>query len=108
MARRLNSSQQIETLVAALLQSGDTWRYGYDLSRETGLKSGTLYPILMRLEGQGWLETDWADAESPGRPRRHLYRLSAHGSAEATALLAAARQRAAPTPVLRTNEAAAQ
>ena len=72
MARKPNSSRQTEALLAALLQSAARWRYGYDLSKETGLKSGTLYPILMRLEGQGWLETRWEDQPAEGRPRRHL------------------------------------
>jgi DNA-binding PadR family transcriptional regulator len=54
------------------------WRHGYDLSRSTGLKSGTLYPILMRLAEHGLLETSW---EQPvgGRPPRHLYRLTREG-----------------------------
>ena len=93
MARKLNSSRQTEALLGALLQSGPDWRYGYDLSKQTGLKSGTLYPILMRLEAQRWLETAWEDGPDPGRPRRHLYRLSALGSPEATALLAESRRR---------------
>ncbi len=87
MARKPNSSRQTEALLAALLHAPSSWRYGYDLSKETGLKSGTLYPILMRLEAQGWLETEWEDAAAPGRPRRHLYRLTALGSTEARALL---------------------
>jgi DNA-binding PadR family transcriptional regulator len=76
MARPLNSSPQTRNLVAALLTRPDEWRHGYDLSKETGLKSGTLYPQLMRLEAQGWLETRWEEPSAPGRPSRHLYRLA--------------------------------
>ena len=83
MARRPNSSKQTEVLLAALLGAATDWRHGYDLSRETSLKSGTLYPILMRLERQGWLEARWEDEPAPGRPRRHLYRLTALGTEEA-------------------------
>ena len=54
------------------------WRYGYELSRETGLKSGTLYPILMRLAKYGMLETKWIATEN-GVPPRHTYRLTARG-----------------------------
>ena len=90
MARRPNSSKQTEALLEALLGSQPHWRHGYDLSRETGLKSGTLYPILMRLETQGWLDACWEEEPSPGKPRRHLYRLTALGAEEASALLAAA------------------
>lgn len=88
MARPLNSSRQTDALLAVLLESSGGWRHGYDLSKETGLKSGTLYPILMRLSAQGWLETRWEDSETPGRPRRHLYRLTTLGSAETSGKLA--------------------
>lgn len=83
-------TRQTRALLAALL-SGGGWRHGYDLSRETGLKSGTLYPLLMRLTERGWLETRWEDSPEPGRPPRHLYRLTAEGKAQAaTANLAQA------------------
>jgi DNA-binding PadR family transcriptional regulator len=54
------------------------WQYGYELSRETGLKSGTLYPILMRLAKYGMLETKWLTMEK-GVPPRHTYRLTPKG-----------------------------
>jgi DNA-binding PadR family transcriptional regulator len=54
------------------------WQYGYELSRETGLKSGTLYPILMRLAKYGMLETKWLTTEK-GVPPRHTYRLTPKG-----------------------------
>jgi DNA-binding PadR family transcriptional regulator len=54
------------------------WRYGYELSRETGLKSGTLYPILMRLAKYSLLETKWVTTED-GVPPRHTYRLTPNG-----------------------------
>jgi PadR family transcriptional regulator PadR len=53
-------------------------RYGYELSRETGLKSGTLYPILMRLAKFSFLETKWVTTED-GVPPRHTYRLTPKG-----------------------------
>lgn len=87
MARKSNSSHQTQAVLATLLASASDWHYGYDLSRETSLKSGTLYPILMRLEAQGWLEARWEDAPQPGKPRRHLYRLTAKGVEEAQASL---------------------
>jgi DNA-binding PadR family transcriptional regulator len=87
MARKVNSSRQTQAVLAALLSATDGWHYGYDLSKETGLKSGTLYPILMRLEAQGWLEARWEEAPQPGKPPRHLYRLAALGLQEAPALL---------------------
>jgi DNA-binding PadR family transcriptional regulator len=86
MARRPNSSKQTEAVLQALLAEPGESRHGYDLSRETGLKSGTLYPILMRLEQQGWLEAEWEAEPAPGRPRRHLYRLTGIGVEEARAI----------------------
>lgn len=72
-------SPQTVALFRALVTAPQDWRYGYDLSRETALKSGTLYPILMRLSNRGWLETRWVAPENPGRPPRHMYRLTADG-----------------------------
>jgi DNA-binding PadR family transcriptional regulator len=74
----IRKSRQTVRLLEALLSPATSWHYGYDLSRGTGLKSGTLYPILMRLSGRGWLEARWESAE-PGRPPRHMYRLTGVG-----------------------------
>jgi PadR family transcriptional regulator PadR len=79
MPRKPNTSRQTRALLAALLERPQTWRHGYDLSKETGLRSGTLYPLLMRLNEQGLLEHRWEDAERPGLPPRHVYRLTAAG-----------------------------
>jgi DNA-binding PadR family transcriptional regulator len=68
------------------------WRYGYELSRQTGLKSGTLYPILMRLERYGLLEARWV-ATQDGVPPRHTYRLTSNGLELARTQLAEARPR---------------
>ncbi len=66
------------------------WRYGYELSRSTGLKSGTLYPILMRLEKYTLLEAKW-ETTAEGVPPRHTYRLTPNGLELARAKLAEAR-----------------
>jgi PadR family transcriptional regulator len=87
VARKLNSSRQTQAVLAALLSEASAWHYGYDLSRATGLKSGTLYPILMRLEAHGWLQAQWEDAPPSGKPPRHLYKLTAQGLQEAPAML---------------------
>ncbi len=59
------------------------WHHGYELSKATGLLSGTLYPILMRLSERGFLEHRWVETEEAGRPPRHVYRLTAKGAAHA-------------------------
>lgn len=81
MPRRSNSSRQTRALLAAFLERSQQWRHGYDLSRETGLRSGTLYPLLMRLSEQGLLEARWQEATRRGLPPRHVYRLTARGLA---------------------------
>ena len=74
-------SRQTLALLSALIERPRTWQHGYELSKETGLKSGTLYPILIRLSEQRLLNSRWKDAERPGRPPRHVYRLTAAGLA---------------------------
>src|ERR1700730_10123583 len=81
MALVRKCSRQTLALLAALMEQPRTWQHGYQLSKRTGLKSGTLYPILIRLSDQGLLDSRWQDAERPGRPPRHVYRLTATGLA---------------------------
>ena len=88
MSRKPNSSFQTLRVLLLLLEEPTAWHYGYEISQRTGLKSGTLYPILMRLADQGWLETRWAEPEREGRPARHTYRLTAEGSRAAAATIA--------------------
>ena len=71
--------------MAALSVRPRDWRHGYDLMKETGLLSGTLYPLLMRMTDQGLVEAEWRDPARPGRPARHAYRLTATGVAYARA-----------------------
>lgn len=54
---------------------------GSEITRATGLASGTLYPILFRLEQAGWLESEWEDVDPSEvkRPRRRLYRMTGLG-----------------------------
>jgi DNA-binding PadR family transcriptional regulator len=88
MVRNRQCSPQTYALLAVLLQRPSSWRYGYDLSTETELKSGTLYPILMRLCDRGLLDSKWADSPERGRPPRHMYRLTTAGSVYAKQQLA--------------------
>ena len=84
------ASAQALTLLRALSEQPRTWRHGYDLSRDTRLRSGTLYPILMRFTDRRLLDSKWQPAEAAGRPPRHLYRLTAQGIAYAQQQLDAA------------------
>src|SRR6202521_5877113 len=85
MSRTIRLSSQTRAVLSAFLGRPSQWRYGYDLSRETDLKAGTLYPILMRLTDAGWMEARWEEPSLPGRPPRHLYRLTQDGRAGARA-----------------------
>jgi DNA-binding PadR family transcriptional regulator len=75
---KLRRSPQTALVLAEFLSDEQEWRYGYDISRNTGLKSGTLYPILMRLAEHRMLKTSWETAET-GRPPRHMYKLTEDG-----------------------------
>ena len=79
MSRRTSFSAQTLGVLAALAARPSDWRHGYDLARETGLKSGTLYPILVRLADREIVQACWEEGEPAGRPRRHLYRLTSDG-----------------------------
>ena len=90
MVRDRAFSAQTLSVLAVLCARPQMWHHGYDIARETGVKSGTLYPILIRLADRGWLEASWEDEQPAGRPRRHLYRLTSEGLARSGKALAEA------------------
>jgi PadR family transcriptional regulator PadR len=81
VTRNRPPSPQTSSVLTALVADPQTWRYGYELGREVGLKAGSLYPILIRLAERELLESRWEDQSeaSGGRPPRHLYRLTGAG-----------------------------
>ena len=81
MPRIPATSPATQLILAAFAARPADWRHGYDLCREVGVKSGTLYPMLIRLADQGLLAAEWREAERPGRPPRHAYRLTQQGLA---------------------------
>src|SRR5262245_36321336 len=76
MPRNRGHSRQTRAVLAELATNPRRDRHGYDLAKATGLASGTLYPILMRLEERGLLEARW---ELSDRRPRHVYRLTRAG-----------------------------
>ena len=74
-------------VLAALLSSPRDELSGAEIGRASKLASGTLYPILLRLEGAGWLQSRWEreDPSELGRPRRRFYRATALGAKKAKA-----------------------
>ncbi len=74
--------------------------YGLQIGEAAGLRSGTVHPILARLEGYGWLSSRWEDVDvsAEGRPARRYYRLTADGVQAARSALARAHR---PSPSTR-------
>ena len=79
MGRNRSLSPPARNLLAIMAEAESRWHHGYDLCRRAGIKSGTLYPLLIRLEAQGHLEAEWQPPAEAGRPPRHAYRLTAAG-----------------------------
>jgi len=77
-------------VLSALLEEPDRFRYGLDLMAATGLPSGTLYPLLRRMQDAGWVTAEWErlDPVAAGRPARRYYRLTAEGIERAREALA--------------------
>ena len=74
---------QVQLVLAEMLSEPAELRYGLDMCETVGLPSGTIYPILARLERIGWVESNWEDPEAhiaEGRPRRRYYRLTREGA----------------------------
>jgi PadR family transcriptional regulator PadR len=83
---------QLEKVLRAFLEALDEPRYGYELMLLTGLKSGTLYPMLARLEAKGVVQAGWQSPEQvpAGRPPRRFYKLTNTGVTTARQLVAEA------------------
>ena len=86
MTRR--PSPQTIAVLSALAATEGEWLYGLEIASATGLKSGSLYPILQRLDQRGLLESQWLEPAASGRPPRHAYRLTGAGRAALRAAVA--------------------
>tara|TARA_B100000678_G_scaffold83445_1_gene69320 strand:- start:2185 stop:2487 length:303 start_codon:yes stop_codon:yes gene_type:complete len=81
MVRDRRPSPQMLAVLAALYDRAPARIHGYELMKETGLKSGSLYPLLMRMSDRGLVSSEWCEPSAPGRPPRHAYRLTVTGLA---------------------------
>jgi PadR family transcriptional regulator PadR len=81
MSRDPRLSVQTLEVLGALTSKPDCELSGAEIGRMTKLASGSLYPILLRLEKAEWLQSRWeeTDPRELGRPRRRLYRMTALG-----------------------------
>jgi PadR family transcriptional regulator, regulatory protein PadR len=88
VTRTRRPSPRTLAVLEALADEPERWRYGYELCAQLDMQAGSMYPILIRLADRGLLEATWEDDPVPGRPARHLYRLTGTGRAYATAAAA--------------------
>jgi PadR family transcriptional regulator PadR len=88
MASEPRMSVQTLKVLSALLCSPEGELSGAEIGRSAKLQSGTLYPILLRLEAAGWLASRWEteDPQALGRPRRRFYRVTGLGQTRARAV----------------------
>jgi PadR family transcriptional regulator PadR len=89
-APRMTIATQL--VLGALLADPVRELYGLEIGEQTALPSGTIHPILARLEGLGWVESSWEDIDPrvEGRPQRRYYRLTATGAESARQAVARA------------------
>ncbi len=87
-------------VLSAFLEQPTKEQYGFGLMRATGVKGGSLYPILERLERMGWIEChdEILDERVEGRPQRRLYRMTGLGEREARRTVAAFYRDLGPPP----------
>src|SRR3954471_24169779 len=97
MAAELRMTIPTQLVLEALLTDPERELYGVEIGERAGLRSGTVHPILARLEGVGWLASRWEDVDpqAEGRPPRRYYRLTADGVPAVRAALARAHRPAA-------------
>ncbi|SDP21899.1 Transcriptional regulator PadR-like family protein [Pedococcus dokdonensis] len=90
-----------QRVLRVLLADPSRDHYGLEVGAAADLPSGTIHPILARLEAVGWLESSWEDADPrvEGRPARRYYRLSAAGAEAAQSALARVAPRRSPSPL---------
>jgi PadR family transcriptional regulator PadR len=81
-----------QLVLEALLADPERELYGVEIGERAELRSGTVHPILARLEGAGWLASRWEDVDpqAAGRPARRYYRLTADGAVAGSRALAGA------------------
>jgi PadR family transcriptional regulator, regulatory protein PadR len=79
--------------VLGVLIDSDQPRWGLEIIKATGRPSGSVYPLLDRLEQAGWVTSQWDDDTDRRGPRRRMYRLTTDGAAEAREVLAKAATR---------------
>jgi PadR family transcriptional regulator PadR len=89
-SQSVRMSLQTMRVLEAFLDDPTVEKSGADVQKLSAIASGTLYPILLRLESAGWFVSRWEDVDPAevGRPRRRLYRLTHTGLTRAKEVFA--------------------
>ena len=93
MATGPRLTPQTIAVLRVLLETPSAAHYGLEIARQAGLKTGTVHPILARLQQAGWIDAFWeapTDHEDTGRPRRRYYRFTSDGAETARHAIAEA------------------
>jgi DNA-binding PadR family transcriptional regulator len=87
----LDITPKMAMVLKVFLEDPDQPRYGFELMKLTGMASGSLYPMLARLEGAGWLTRgkENIDPRAAGRPVRTNYAITGAAVTVARVQLAA-------------------
>jgi PadR family transcriptional regulator, regulatory protein PadR len=87
---QIRVSRNTLRVLKMMIEKPQTAYSGADIARQIGLGSGTLYPLLQKLENAGWLKSKWenVDPSEAGRPRRRQYKLTGRGQMQAAKELA--------------------
>ncbi|QXJ23352.1 PadR family transcriptional regulator [Actinomadura graeca] len=91
------TDQMLAVLSVLLVSDGEKGQYGQAISAATALRTGTVYPILVRFERAGWVTSRWEDRDDPGEARdsgapRKYYKLTSEGRERARSALEVRRE----------------
>jgi PadR family transcriptional regulator PadR len=85
----MRKTHALVQVAMALLDEPTSQRWGYELSKQAGVRSGVLYPMLTRMLNEGWVEDGWEDPTTirEKRPPRRYYELTDEGRLALGAIL---------------------
>jgi DNA-binding PadR family transcriptional regulator len=103
MGRQVRVTLQTLQVLRVLLDDAVGQQYGLEISKKSGLPTGSVYPIMTRLEIAGWISSAWEeiDQSAEGRRRRRYYWLTEEGATCARHEVEKARHLLAPAPAAR-------
>ncbi|MEV5718036.1 PadR family transcriptional regulator [Amycolatopsis mediterranei] len=88
----MRTTHALVQVAMAMMADPDERHWGYSLGKDSGVRSGVLYPILRRMLDDGWVDDGWESAEEARkRPPRRYYVLTEKGREELGRLLQTAR-----------------